>query len=169
MAGIVYELIDTLEEERECYEGLCTLAKYKEEAIVNKQIDFLQEVVKREEEFAGRVSILERRRDALLNDIAIVTGISAKEINVTRLIEKLGEENEASKRLIALRTELLDKIEGLKKQNELNTLLIDHSLELINFTIKAIESTRLQMPSTSYSKDGDQPGMAKHSFFDQKQ
>ncbi len=169
MAGIVYELIDTLEEERDCYDGLCILAKYKEEAIVNKQIDFLQEVVKREEEFAGRVSLLEKRRDALLNDIAIVTGVSPKEINVTKLINKLGVDNDASKRLLVLREQLLEKIGSLKKQNELNAMLIEHSLELVNFTIKAIESTRMQIPATSYSKDGDNLGTTNHSFFDKKQ
>ncbi|MBE6024481.1 MAG: flagellar protein FlgN, partial [Cellulosilyticum sp.] len=70
MAGIIYDLIDVLEEEKECYEGLNTLASYTEHAVVNKNIEFLQEVVKTEEEFTGRISNLEKKRESLMQDIA---------------------------------------------------------------------------------------------------
>ena len=43
MAGIVYELIDVLDAQVECYEGLNTLAKYKEQAIVEKNLQLLEE------------------------------------------------------------------------------------------------------------------------------
>ena len=61
MAGIIYELIDVLEEQKECYEGLNTLATYTENAVINKNIEFLQEVVKTEEQFIGRINNLEKK------------------------------------------------------------------------------------------------------------
>ena len=69
MAGIIYELIDVLEEQKECYEGLNTLATYTENAVINKNIEFLQEVVKTEEQFIGRINNLEKKRESLMQDI----------------------------------------------------------------------------------------------------
>ena len=38
MAGIIYDLVDVLAEQKACYEGLITLATYKTEAVVEKNL-----------------------------------------------------------------------------------------------------------------------------------
>lgn len=170
MAGIIYELIEVLEEQKECYEGLYTLAKHKQEAVVAKNFDYLQEVVTTEEQFVGRVSFLDKKREMLLKDISIVTGMDYSKLSVTSIVEKLGAENEASKRLLAIKDELGKVIGDLKRQNELNTTLINHSLELVNFTINAIGSTKGFSHVGSYNKPGeDQKLDRQYSFFDKKQ
>ncbi|MDF2595973.1 MAG: flagellar protein FlgN [Clostridia bacterium] len=170
MAGIIYELIEVLEEQRECYEGLCTLARYKQEAVVAKNLELLQEVVTTEEQFAGRLTILDKKREQLLKDVSIVTGMNYKELNVTGIAEKLGQNNEASKKLVKIRGELHQLIEELKKQNELNAILINQSLEFVDFTINAIESTQSYIQPSGYNKPGeDNIGHNQRSYFDKKQ
>lgn len=171
MAGIVYDLIDVLDEQRECYEGLITLADYKKDAIVSKNLDILQQVVNREEQFVGRLHTLENKRELLMKDISIVTGINYKEITVTTIINKIGEQNEASIQLAKLKKQILDLVGPLKRKSELNKELISQSLELVEFMINAIGSTKGYCHVGNYSKGS---GMEmnyerQQSVFDHKQ
>lgn len=170
MAGIIYELIEVLEEQKECYEGLYTLAKYKQDAVVAKDLVLLEEIVATEEQFVGRVSTLDKKREVLLKDISIVTGMDYNKLNVSNIVEKLGAENEVSQKLLVVKDELRLLIEKLKKQNELNTALINQSLELVDFTINAIGSTKGYVHVGSYNRPGeDLKTERQQSFFDKKQ
>lgn len=169
MAGIIYELIDILNYQKECFDGLYTLAQYKEQAIVQKDLELLTEIVHKEEEFIGRVNNLEKKRESLLNDIAIVIRINPKDIKLSDIIAKLGNDNETAEKLSLLRKELIEKTEKLKKQNEINTTLINQSLEFVNFTINALEGLRGNMPVTGYGKPGENLNVESRSFFDKKQ
>ena len=170
MAGIIYELIEVLEEQKECYEGLLMLAQYKQDAVVNKNLELLQEIIATEEQFVGRANLLDKKRETLLKDISIVTGMSYNKLNVTSIVEKVGKENETSQRLLKIKGELGVIIEKLKKQNEFNTLLIDQSLEFVDFTINAIRSTKGYAHVGSYNKPGEDQNLERQpSFFDKKQ
>lgn len=170
MAGIIYELIEVLEEQKECYEGLFTLAQYKQDAVVNKNLQLLEEIIATEEQFVGRVNLLDKKREILLKDISIVTGMQYNKLNVSSIIEKIGKENESSQKLLKIKDELAIIIEKLKKQNELNTILINQSLEFVDFTINAIGSTKGYTHVGSYNKPGeDLKTERQQSFFDKKQ
>lgn len=170
MAGIIYELIDVLDAEKECYEGLCTLGQYKQTAVVNKNIEFLQEVVLKEEEFIGRVGVLEKRRDSLMKDIAIVLGISGERITITSIIEKMGASTEFGKQLTQLRDTIKEQLQDIRKQSELNKQLLTDSLEMVNFMINAVESSRGYAHIENYNKPGEtQEVYSNQSMFDQKQ
>ncbi len=170
MAGIIYELIDVLEEQKECYDGLKTLATYTETAVVNKNLEFLDEVVKTEEQFVGRLGVLDKKRESLMKDIAIVTGMNYNDITVTRIIDKIGAESEAGKRLALLRGEIRKLLGELRTQSELNKVLLDQSLELVDFTINAIGSTKGYSHVGNYSRPGEDMSMERQqSIFDKKQ
>ena len=178
MAGIVYELIDVLNKQKECYEGLITLAEYTKNAIVNKNIEFLQEVVQTEEQFVGRLSGLDKKRDSLMKDIAIVIGMDYKKITITAIIQKLGEENDAAKELTVLRKETKEFLEQLRKQSEVNKYLLNQSLEMVDFMINAVGSTKGYVHTGNYSSlhgnlnsdNEDIMDMQRaQSIFDQKQ
>lgn len=172
MAGIIYDLVDILEQQKECYEGLYTLATYKTQAIVNKEIDFLQDVVKREEEFIGRMAILDRKRETAFKDIALVTGLNPKNITVTIIVKKMGEDLDISKKLVKLRKELLDIIKKVKNENTQNKLLLEQSIEFVDFSLNAIKSTRFTPMEHNYSKASLQRTVAQNldtiSMFDSK-
>lgn len=170
MAGIIYELFDVLEQEKECYEGLETLAGYTETAIVNKNIEFLQEVVKTEEEFIGRLGLLEKKREEFMKDIAIVTGMNQKNITIAAIIEKIGKETEMGQKLTGLREEIRLLLDRIKVKSELNKQLLTDSLELVDFTINAIRGNRGYSHMGNYSKPGEEMTLqGQQSLFDKKQ
>lgn len=169
MAGIIDNLVDVLEQEKECYEGLLTLSNYKTEAVTNKELQLISEIVEREEAFIGRVNLLEKRRESLLKDIALVTGMDYKSITVTKLVTKLGEQVDVTKRMIDLRETILKIIDQLKIQNEINVKLLEQSLEIVNFTVNALQSTQVITPNVNYGRPGEEQTLETRSFFDTKQ
>lgn len=169
MAGIIYDLVDVLAEQKECYEGLVTLATYKTEAVVQKNIEVLTQVVEREEAFIGRVQMLDQKRETLLKDIALVTGMKYQSLTITQIIDKMGKDIEVSQKLIQLRKELKELIEKLKKQNELNKQVLEQSMEYVDFTINAIKTTQLTETQANYTRPGAAYEERARSFFDQKQ
>lgn len=170
MAGIIYELIDVLDEERECYEGLNTLASYTENAVINKNIEFLQEVVKTEEEFVGRVNILEKKRESLMQDIAIVTGMKYQNLTITAIIEKLGPETEVGQKLTEIRDQIQEQLSTLKVQSQLNKQLLTDSLELVDFMVNALGATQGYSHVGNYNRPGEDMAIQRqHSIFDKKQ
>lgn len=170
MAGIIYELMDVLEEEKECYEGLNTLATYTQNAVINKNIEFLQEVVKTEEEFIGRVSSLEKKRESLMQDIAIVTGLKYAGVTITSIIEKVGPDTEVGQKLTTLRDETRIQLDELKRQSNLNKQLLTDSLELVDFMVNAVGSTQGFNHVGNYNRPGEDMAIERQtSIFDKKQ
>lgn len=173
MAGIVYELIEVLEAQVECYEGLNQLAKYKEQAVVGKNLELLEQVTSTEEQFVGRLGILDKKREVLMKDISIVTGMNYKEITLTAIANKLGGHNEASEKLITLRDQIKVQLEALKKQSDLNKEIINQSLEFVDFMINAIGGMKGYAHVGNYGKPGqlgpEENLERQQSIFDHKQ
>lgn len=169
MAGIVYDLLDILNHQKECYEGLCTLATYKTESVANKDLELLSQIVEKEEEFIGRLNFLDKKRESILKDIALVTGLKYEGVTVTKLISKMGEDLEISQELLKVRTDILELMEQLKSQNELNKMVIETSMEYVDFTINAIKSTKMTQIPVNYAKPGEEETLQTRSLFDQKQ
>lgn len=170
MAGIVYELIDVLDAQIECYEGLNTLAKYKEQAIVEKNMELLQEVTHTEEQFIGRLNILDKKREVLMKDVSIVTGMNYNDTTITSIAKKLGDENEASIKLILFRDKIKEELDKLKRQSELNKELINQSLELVDFMVNAIGATRGYAHVGNYTRPGEDENLQRQqTVFDKKQ
>lgn len=170
MAGIIYELVGVLEQENECYEGLETLATYTENAVVNKNIEFLQEVVKTQEEFVGRLTILNRKRENLMKDIAIVTGMNAQALTITQIIDKVGAETEIGVQLTEIRNSIQERLAALRKQSEFNKQLLTDSLDMVDFTVNALRGNRGYGHIGNYSRPGEDVAEQRHqSMFDYRQ
>lgn len=168
MAGLIHNLIEVLEEQKECYAGLLTLAQYKTDSIVNRQMELLQEVLKTEQEFIGRSGKLEKDREAILKDIANVLNINFKELTISNLILKLDKTPEEQEALKEVRKDLLEIIEEIRQHNVTNEGLLNQSLEFIDFTLHAIQSMN-SYPSSAYQNEGDDVEGTNKSFFDTKQ
>ncbi len=170
MAGIVYELIEVLDEQRECYEGLNQLAKYKEQAIIEKEIDLLEKVTETEEQFIGRLTNLDKKRESLMRDIAIVTGMNSHEVTITSIAHKVSVDKEAESKLIDIREAIKVQLDSLKKQSELNKELIGQSLEFVDFMVNAIGGIKQGVTGTGYEKTGvNENSKLTQSTFDYKQ
>ena len=170
MAGIVYELMDVLQAQQECYEGLNLLATYTQTAIVKKQLEFLNDIVHTEEQFLGRLNLLDQKRESLMKDIAIVTGLNMKTITLSGIIKKIGAETEVGLQLTTLKNGIKGQLDQLRSQSELNKVLLDQSLEIVDFTIKAMGSMKGYSYVGNYNKPGEEPNVEHtQSLFDKKQ
>lgn len=169
MAGIIYDLKDILVQQKECYEGLYTLANYKTEAIKTKELDLITQVVEREEEFIGRLGILEKKRKSILKDISLVTSIKYEELTITRLIDKMGSELEISEELAKIKKDMTHQIRLLEEQNKLNKILIEQSLEFVDFSINALQNLQTGMSHLSYARQGEEVAGQVQSYFDKRQ
>lgn len=168
MAGLIHNLIETLDQQKECYEGLLTLAQYKTDSIVNREMELLQEVLKREQEFMGRAARLEKNRETILKDIANVLNLDLKQLTISSLITKLDKTPKEQGKLRQLRQDLIEIVEEIKGHNITNQGLLNQSLEFIDFTLNALQSMNVH-PASGYESKGDDSKQQSISFFDTKQ
>lgn len=123
-------------------------------------------MVSREEEFIGRVDILDRKREETFKDISQVTGLNLEDLTLTKIITKIGPEQEICKELINIRKELLAVMEKVKNQNNRNKRLIQQSMDFVEFTLNAIQTTRLQGIEVGYSRPGYENVQEMRRVFD---
>lgn len=166
MAGMVENLQKTLNEQLQCYEALNTLAKQKQTCLMYKNVDELKIVVQREEEFIGRILVLDKQARGSIKDLALVLGVRNKNFKLEEVIERCDAEERAV--LTELRKQIVQKMDTLKRQNDVNTVMINQSLELINFSIAAMHSHKGVQP-IGYEHLGEMQIQGTNTFFDKKQ
>lgn len=169
MAGIIDELVAHLEQEQECYKGLNILATYKKEAIISKEIKQLSELTKKEEEFIGRLNLLKQKGEKLFKNIGLILGIVYQEVCITAICNELKDKS-YSEELKGLRSEILQQIKELKSTNQMNKLLIEQSVEFIDFSITALMRSQANCLEAGYQKTGMEIEVDHtQNFFDYRQ
>lgn len=167
MAGVIDELKDVLEYQRDCYIDLLEIANIKKNCIVEKDFTLLSEVIHREEEFIARNTTIDKKRTELLTDIKLALNIKKEEATLADLIHKLDDRLIVKSQIIELRLELIEIAGKLKRQNELIRALINDSMELVNFSLTALHGAMIGTPSPTYSSYGDNSKSSK-SLFDSR-
>jgi flagellar biosynthesis/type III secretory pathway chaperone len=170
MASLVEELIQLLEEETGCYTLLLEMADNKKDVIINGDLPGLQKLTKQEQELAGLLLRLEKKRSTLLDDICLVTNRKPEDMTVSKLIEMLQGQKDEQSRLTNAVEALTTVVIPLKEANQLNQQLIEQSLEFVDFTMNALQSSKEPITSNSYKPSGKAYGQAQSTnFFDAKQ
>lgn len=170
MASIIEELISVLEAETGCYDQLLTMANNKKDVIIQGNVPSLQEITEKEQEVAGRLVRLERKREESLKDICIVTNKKPAEMTITKIIEILNGQEKEQNQLKKISSKLATQLTDLKKINDLNQQLLQQSLDYIDFTMNAIQSSRSNPMGNQYQAKGNTyDAYTKRNFFDAKQ
>jgi len=165
MAGLLYELMDTLEKQLVLFDGLIAYAAEKKELIVKNNTADLSRLTTDENSVVTKIQKLDKTRVVLMNDIANVLGKDTG-LTLTELCALIQNQPEYE-RALQLTEQTREKIEALKLLNDQNKILVDSSLEYINFTINAIRSS-LMPEQAIYAADGEELGV-RRGFFDAKQ
>ena len=172
MASLIENLIEVLVEQTGCYETLLEMADNKKDVIIKGDLPSLQVLTKEEQEMAGLLLRLEKKRKSLIEDISMVTNQDAASMTVTKLIDLLQGQGEQQK-LIEARARLLEVVEPLQVLNKQNEALIKQSRDYVEFTMNAIQSAREPITAPSYPKRAGTRGtygnMQKATYFDAKQ
>ena len=169
MASIMEELISTLTKEEALYNELIPVAEEKTKAIVANDLDALQAVTDKEQLMIDQVGALEKKRIEVVKNIGIVLNRNPETLNLQSIVDILHNQPQEQKSL----REIHDKLTtgSLKDINSQNKLLIEESLELIEFNMNVLRSTRMSSGSSNYTRNASQidAAGAGSGMFDAKQ
>ncbi|MCR4923326.1 MAG: flagellar protein FlgN [Lachnospiraceae bacterium] len=166
------ELIDTLEKESVIYEKLLELTERKTPIIIKGDIEELQKITDEEQVVVDQISHLEKKRETVTNDIAIVINKDVSELKLTYLIELMSNQPKEKRRLSEVHDRLRTVVLKVKAINEHNQDLITHSLEMVEFDLNMIQAMRQAPETANYGRGGYNSGSmlgTNVSGFDAKQ
>ena len=166
MAGLIDGLIDILCEQNELYTQLLEFSKEKKDMLIKNDIDSLQKINSSESIIVGKSQRLERSRISIMRDIASVLNQSGDDLTVSEL-SALIEGQPEHKDLVIAGDSLRETVEDLKKSNDLNRVLIQNSLDYVEFSMNVMHSSVETAPSTYDNRADDIDN--NRAFFDAKQ
>ena len=166
MASLVEELISVLEEECEIYDKLLPIAEEKTNVIIRNDLETLRKITIQEHDTVDKVSALERKRERVIFDIATVLNQDKNTLNLAKIVELLEKQPKEQKILAELHNRLKGTVSRLVDVNFQNKSLIEQSLEMIEFNMNLIQSTRT-LPGNNYTKGArtiDAPSLQTGTF-----
>lgn len=152
MASIIEELVDVLNKENEIYLELIPVAETKAQIIIKNDLIELQKVNDTEQEIIESILLLEKRREDVVNNIALVLNKNTKDLNLKKIIELLGNQPKEQLILSQLYDKLTNSVQRLVEINSRNKMLIEESLDMIQFNMNLLNSTRVSPGSNTYNK-----------------
>lgn len=168
MASLIETMIEVLEAETGCYQKLLDMADNKKDVIISGDVPSLQEITKEEQQLAGHILRLEKKRQENLKDICLVTNKKAEDMTVSGICNIL--KGEEKSKLQGVADELETVLVTLKQKNKMNKELLEQSLEYIDYTMNAVQSMRSMPVGNNYQRQGNSyGGYEARNFFDAKQ
>lgn len=171
MASLIEELIDILGEEQNIYSQLIPVSREKTQVIVKNDTTALQEITAREQEAIDKITVLENKRARVMEDIRTVLGKGDKNLNLSTLIGLLDSKQKEKRILSELHDKLKETINILVETNNRNKILIQQSLEMIEFNMNFLQSTRMSPGNNTYTRNASQDSEKSYGtgMFDAKQ
>ena len=156
VASLIEELIDILEKEQEVYNQLLPVAREKAQVIVRNDTLALQEITAREQAAIDQITSLEKKRTRVMEDVKTVLGKKEKNLNLSTLIGLLNSQQKEKRVLSELHDKLKETVNILVEINNRNKILIQQSLEMIEFNMNFLQSTRMSPGDNTYTKNASQ-------------
>ncbi|MFU0828742.1 MAG: Flagellar protein FlgN [Lachnoclostridium sp.] len=171
MASLIEDLIYTLGQEYEIYSQLIPIAEKKRKFIVSNNLEELQKITDQEQAMVDIILNLEKKREEVVKNIGIVLNKDPKTINMKNIIQMLEKQPKEQKELSQIHDNLKKTIQRLVDINNHNKSLIEQSLEMIEFNMNFIQSTRMSPGNLSYNKEASQMDIPslQTGMFDAKQ
>lgn len=172
MASLIEELIYTLEAENEAYRELQELSVQKTGIIVKGDVQALNDIVEKEQILmTDKIQPLEKKRQECNSDIAMVINRKPEDLTLSKLIELMAGQPDAQKRLSQVRDKLHDTMKEMVRVNDMNKVLLEESLELVQFDINLINSMRQAPLTANYDRHAYNVGehMRVSGAFDKSQ
>jgi flagellar biosynthesis/type III secretory pathway chaperone len=171
MAGLIDELVNTILKENDIYKELIPIADEKTRVIIKNDLDALQKITEQEQLTIEKINALEKKREEVIVNIGTVLSRNPKELNMKTLIKLLGKQPEEQKRLSRIHDELSETLRRLVVINDRNKELIKQSLEMIEFNMNLIQSTRMAPGVNNYTRSAGESSIrqAGTGMFDAKQ
>lgn len=171
MASLLEELVATLNEEEAVYRQLIPIEQDKTRAIIANNLEALEEITTKEHDLVDKSSALEGKRERIATDMATVLGLNPKTINLNEITEALKNQPRDKMVLQEVHERLRKTVLQLQDINTQNKELLKETMDMLEFNMNVIRSTRMSSGSSNYSSDASEiAGMApQHGMFDAKQ
>ncbi len=171
MAGLIDELVETMSKENVIYKDLIPITDEKTRVIIKNDLDALQKITELEQRTIEKINALERKREEVIINIGTVVNRDPKELNMKALIEILGKQPKEQEKLRNIHDELSETLRRLVTINDRNKELINQSLEMIEFNMNLIQSTRMAPGVNNYTRSAGESSIrqAGTGMFDAKQ
>ena len=171
MAGLIDELVNTMSQENDIYRELIPIAEEKIRVIIKNDLDALQKITEQEQLTIEKINALEKKREEVVINIGTVLSRDPKELNMKALIKIMGKQPEEQKELSRIHDELNVNLRRLVTINDRNKELINQSLEMIEFNMNLIQSTRMAPGVNNYTRSAGESSIrqAGTGMFDAKQ
>ena len=167
MASLIENLIDVLEKENTEYKELLQISKEKTEAIVHNNVEKLQDIVGREQKLIEKLDRLEAAREEHIDDIANVLNVPVEKMKVDLLIRMMEKQPKEQAALIKVHDELKSTMNQMITINDNNKMLLQESLDMLEFEINLIRNSRMEPATANYDKGAygvSQPSMGSGTF-----
>jgi len=160
----IENLIKVLEYEKKLYGRLLQLSEDKTSAVVNGELENLQAITAKEQEFSDELKKLADIRDKIVGQIGRGIGNYSNSITVNDLINLVPDEY--SGQLSQISKSLKETINKLKNKNDLNQQLINNALEYVDFSLNLL--TQPVPQTVQYGRKGNEEGAKSHGILDIK-
>ena len=171
MAGLIDELVKTMSQENDIYRELIPIAEEKTRVIIKNDLDALQKITEQEQLTIEKITALEKKREEVVVNIGTVLSRDPKELNMKALIKIMDKQPKEQKELSRIHDELDVNLRRLVTINDRNKELINQSLEMIEFNMNLIQSTRMAPGVNNYTRSAGESSIrqAGTGMFDAKQ
>ena len=170
MASLMDDLTQVLENETVEYKKLIELSDNLRKALIESDVSTVEQMTAAQEEVSNGIQSLESRRARIMNDIAVVLNKKPDELKVSMLEETLAGQPALKERLAAVRTELKQTMDELKRVNHTNQTLLRQSMELLEFDLNLFRSMRQAPETANYNRSAVNTGdLLGSRGFDAKQ
>jgi len=163
MSKLIDQLLLALNKEQEIYNEVISLAKDKQIAIVNNDLNLLEVIMKKEKTYSISLVKLEQIRSKTINQL--VKEYHMVEINALTDLYPFMSDQEVRK-VDSVRSKLINTVGILGQKNELNRQLLEQSIEQVEFDLNLI--TTVGDGSVNYKETASDMDVERRSIFDRK-
>ena len=158
MASLVETLVDVLDQECNKYEQLLGLSSQKTTIIIKGDLEALAKITDEEQYIIGDIQGLEKQRITAMKDIANVLNKDVDSLKLTELIQILEKRPEDQKNLALQRDRLVGVADNVRRVNGQNQQLLETSIEMVQFEMNIIQSSKQAPQTANYSRAADTTG-----------
>lgn len=151
MASLIENLITVLNEENSEYETLLAVSMEKTDIIVRGDVNALNELVAKEQSIVERINKLEKKRIEATGDIAIVLNRKPEELTLGGLAELLSSRKAESDAIKDIHDRLRGTLERMVRVNDSNRMLLQESIEMVDFELNLAQSLKQAPTTANYS------------------
>lgn len=153
MASLMENLIEVLNNESQEYDQLLELSTKKTPVLVAGNLEELARITDEEQLVVSRITHLERKRQEVFADIANVINRDVKTLLLPDLIEILAQRPEEQQKLAKVHDRLRTVVYEVKRVNDQNRILIQNSLEMIDYDLNMLQSMKRLRETANYNRE----------------